>query len=81
MDCPHHMRMDDMEPYREGVVLDRPVKEGRGSFVNAGMRKEVMIDKHLKPGIRVTVQMDTVDPGKVKLLEYSFHLILRFCLY
>ncbi|XP_068723995.1 putative methyltransferase C9orf114 [Montipora capricornis] len=51
-------------PFRDGVVLDRPVKNGCGSFVNAGMRKEVRIDKNLKPGLRVTVKMgDTSKPG------------------
>lgn len=39
LDSPHHMRMDEDSEYREGVVLDRPSKPGRGSFVNCGMRK------------------------------------------
>ena len=33
------MRQDEQSEYREGIVLDRPVKNGSGSFVNAGMRK------------------------------------------
>ena len=35
------MRIDDEAKYREGVVLDRPMKlkaQG-GSYVNAGLRK------------------------------------------
>lgn len=51
------MKVDDDMPYREGVVLDRPVKKGCGSFVNVGMRKEVRIDRSIKPGVRVTVKM------------------------
>ena len=51
------MKIDDDAPFREGVVLNRPVKVGGGSFVNAGMRKEVRIDKALKPGLRVTVKL------------------------
>ena len=47
LDCPHHMRQDDHTPFREGVVLDRPVKQGAkgtkgtkgGSYVDCGMRK------------------------------------------
>lgn len=39
LDSPHHMRVDEDSEYREGVVLDRPTKPGRGSFVNCGMRK------------------------------------------
>jgi len=58
------MKVDENVPYREGVVVDRPVKKGSGSFVNVGMRKEVRIDKTLKPGVRVTVKMgDTSNPG------------------
>lgn len=51
------MKVDDDIPYREGVVLERPVKKGSGSFVNVGMQKEVRIDKSIKPGVRVTVKM------------------------
>ena len=41
LDCPHHMRMDEHSPYREGVVLDRPgskTKKKR-SYADCGMRK------------------------------------------
>ncbi|XP_038600521.1 putative methyltransferase C9orf114 isoform X3 [Tachyglossus aculeatus] len=58
LDGPHHMRQDETSEYREGVVLARPSKPGRGSFVNCGMRKEVQIDKQLEPGLRVTVRLD-----------------------
>lgn len=39
LDAPHHMRADDVCPFREGVVLDRTVKKGAGSFVDIGKRK------------------------------------------
>ncbi|XP_053709699.1 putative methyltransferase C9orf114 homolog [Synchiropus splendidus] len=58
LDSPHHMRMDEQSDYREGVVVDRPTKSGKGSFVNCGMRKEVRIDKQLQAGLRVTVQLN-----------------------
>ncbi|KAJ7988260.1 hypothetical protein DPEC_G00321740 [Dallia pectoralis] len=58
LDSPHHMRKDDECDYREGVVLDRPNKPGKGSFVNCGMWKEVRIDKQLQSGLRVTVHMN-----------------------
>lgn len=61
------MRMDDTSLYREGVTLNRPTKNGKGSFVNAGMRKEVRIDKEIKPGIRVTIKIDQPsNPSKEK---------------
>ncbi|KAK2872286.1 hypothetical protein QQF64_018133 [Cirrhinus molitorella] len=58
LDSPHHMRMDEEAEFREGVVLDKPSKPGKGSFVNCGMRKEVQINKRLQPGLRVTVQLN-----------------------
>lgn len=39
LDSPHHMRIDEEAKFREGVVVDRPCKAGKGSFVNCGMRK------------------------------------------
>lgn len=53
------MRIDDESLYREGIVVDRPVKKGEGSFVNAGMRKEVKVDRHIQTGMRVTVKIDS----------------------
>ncbi|XP_046572706.1 putative methyltransferase C9orf114, partial [Haliotis rubra] len=57
LDCYHHLRIDDVSTYREGVVLNKPIREGRGSFVNVGLYKEVQIDRQLKPGVRVTVKL------------------------
>ncbi|XP_028274499.1 putative methyltransferase C9orf114 homolog [Parambassis ranga] len=58
LDSPHHMRIDEESEYREGIVLDRPSKEKKGSLVNCGMRKEVRIDKQLQAGLRVTVKLN-----------------------
>jgi len=55
--CPHHMSQSDEAEYREGAVLDKPVKEGRGSFVNVGLKKEIQIDRQLDAGLRVTVKL------------------------
>lgn len=67
------MKVDDDMPYREGVVLDRPVKKESGSFVNVEMRKEVRIDKSIKPGVRVTVKME--DTSGVYNKCFSLRLI------
>lgn len=67
LDSPHHMRVDEDSEYREGVVLDRPSKPGRGSFVNCGMKKEVQIDKQLKPGLRVTVRLQEPQNPETKV--------------
>ena len=58
LDTPHHMKMQDWTPYREGVVVNRPVKAGAGSYINVGLRKEAQVDRLLKPGTRVTVRLD-----------------------
>ena len=72
LDCPHHMRIDDASMYREGIILDRPVKKGEGSFVNVGLRKDVKIDKRLKAGLRVTVKID--EKG-----SYIYNFIVSVC--
>ncbi|XP_065646254.1 putative methyltransferase C9orf114 homolog isoform X2 [Hydra vulgaris] len=70
LDCPHHMRADDIVAYREGVTLNRPVKKGEGSFVNVGVMKDVKIDKHLKPNIRVTVKLDPYEQETIEKKRY-----------
>ncbi|XP_027880598.1 putative methyltransferase C9orf114 homolog isoform X1 [Xiphophorus couchianus] len=57
LDSPHHMRIDEESEYREGRVLNKPPKQGKGSLVNCGMRKDVRIDKQLQPDLRVTVKL------------------------
>lgn len=48
LDSPHHVRQDEESEFREGVVVDRPTRPGRGSFVNCGMKK-VGIGVGVKP--------------------------------
>uniref|UniRef100_A0A4W6D7H7 28S rRNA (uridine-N(3))-methyltransferase n=1 Tax=Lates calcarifer TaxID=8187 RepID=A0A4W6D7H7_LATCA len=67
LDSPHHMRIDEESEYREGIVLDRPTKQGKGSLVNCGMRKDVRIDKQLQSGLRVTVQLNKTQDEESKI--------------
>ena len=60
----HHVRMHDDCTYREGVILNKPVKGDKGSYVNVGLGKELLIGKQLKPGVRVTIKMDANTKGK-----------------
>ncbi|XP_047425501.1 putative methyltransferase C9orf114 homolog isoform X2 [Mugil cephalus] len=69
LDSPHHMRMDEESEYREGIVLDRPTKQEKGSLVNCGMRKEVRIDKQLQSGLRVTVHLSSTQKPDSKLYK------------
>lgn len=58
LDTPHHMRATDDSYFREGIVLNKPVRENRGSFADVGLSKEIQLDKYITPGVRVTVKMD-----------------------
>lgn len=44
LDTPHHVRADEWFPYREGVVINRPSKEGNGSWANIGIYKDCLLD-------------------------------------
>ena len=74
LDCPHHMRKDEESPFREGVVLDKIVKPGEGSYVDCGGRKLVQIDKELEPNLRVTVRMNKNRFAKNKGTVVSPHI-------
>jgi len=37
LDAAHHLRANEWSKYREGVVIKRPVKDGKGSWVNIGL--------------------------------------------
>ncbi|KAJ8911616.1 hypothetical protein NQ315_017126 [Exocentrus adspersus] len=64
LNAPHHMGPADKFTYREGVVLNKPVRSGHGSYVNVGLLKEVHVDKLLAPGLRCTVKLVPQDNSK-----------------
>ncbi|MCP9259228.1 hypothetical protein DINM_002189 [Dirofilaria immitis] len=66
LDCPHHLRISDLSvPYREGIVLDKPVKSGHGPVCNIGLYKNVQINEEvaLESGTRVTVKILDIHSG------------------
>lgn len=70
LDAPHHLRTDERtsEGFREGIVSDKAVKEGKGSYINVGLHREVQVDKTLVAGTRVTVKiLPNEDPTSKKL--------------
>ncbi|KAM4719588.1 kynurenine--oxoglutarate transaminase 3-like [Anableps anableps] len=69
LDSPHHMRIDEESEYREGRVLNKPPKQGKGSLVNCGMRKDVRIDKQLQPDLRVTVKLNKTQNQESRLYK------------
>lgn len=57
LDTPHHLRQQSKFRYREGVICDKKAKEGQ-SYANVGLLNDVLVDKGIEPGVRVTVKMD-----------------------
>lgn len=74
LDSPHHMRMDDESEYREGVVVDRTTKPGRGSLVNCGMRKVSVFKWRLPSSVDGCYVKDIV--GILKKEPVGHHLII-----
>ena len=71
LDAPHHLRADHECSYREGVVVNKPVKmnkktgKAEGSLVDVGLRSSVYISQSLRPGVRVTVNLKRGKGGKL----------------
>lgn len=64
LDMPHHLRINDVSQYREGVTLDKPIKGGKGSYVYIGFPRSAVIDKAIEPNVRVTVKLDEKSRSK-----------------
>lgn len=67
LDAPHHLRQDEDFNFREGVTTNKRVKDGKGTYVEVGLLKQVYIDKSLQPGLRVTVKIIKSNPESKKL--------------
>ncbi|XP_020254388.1 putative methyltransferase C9orf114 homolog isoform X2 [Asparagus officinalis] len=57
LDAPHHVRKHEWSPYREGVTLN-PTNT-KGTLVDVGLSKNVLVEQVLEAGQRVTVAMGT----------------------
>ena len=62
LDCPHHMRVDDVCPYREGVVCEPAVKDGpkkkrRGPLVDCGMKQVLLQYCIINKLMKIAVQL------------------------
>ncbi|KAI1729173.1 putative RNA methyltransferase domain-containing protein [Ditylenchus destructor] len=70
LDAMHHLRAHDLQiPYREGVVLHRPMNKGHGPLCDVGLDRELQLPPHLTlpPGTRVTLKiLDSENPKKLK---------------
>jgi predicted SPOUT superfamily RNA methylase MTH1 len=73
LDTPHHVRATEYSEYREGVVIRRPTKADKGSWVNIGFKQDCQIDKKIQENTRVTIKLleDKVDPN----FKCKFHYL------
>ncbi len=58
LDIHHHLKTNEFCRYREGIVLKRPVKENKGSWVDIGLKKYCFIENTLPEKTRVTIKLD-----------------------
>ncbi|TKW32506.1 hypothetical protein SEVIR_2G172500v4 [Setaria viridis] len=57
LDAPHHVRKHEWSEFREGVTLEGD--RSKGTLVDVGLSKNVLVEQILEPGKRVTVAMGT----------------------
>ncbi|URE19361.1 hypothetical protein MUK42_12290 [Musa troglodytarum] len=57
LDAPHHLRKHEWCSFREGVTLDVNPPNSKGTLVDVGLNKNVVIEEVLEPGKRITVAM------------------------
>ncbi|ORZ13411.1 putative RNA methyltransferase [Lobosporangium transversale] len=69
LDPPHHVHQDERSLFREGVVIR--ARDQKYSIVNCGMRKEVLIDRLVPTGSRVTVRIHGAEKDKKKMDKHS----------
>jgi methyltransferase len=65
LESQHHLRINNEFQYREGVITNKP--HPKGSFVNVGLLNDVLVDKQLTEGLRVTVKLPPNCDNKSKL--------------
>ncbi|XP_078148409.1 methyltransferase C9orf114 protein isoform X2 [Carex rostrata] len=72
LDAPHHYRKHEWSQFREGVTLDGD--HSKGTPVDVGLMKNILVEQILEPGKRVTVAMGTnrdLNPDAVRTVVSS----------
>lgn len=67
LDSQHHLRITNEFLYREGIVTNKP--HPKGAFVNCGLLNDILVDKQLPEGLRVTVKIPKDSDLKSKKLK------------
>ena len=61
IECPHHLKSNEVSEFREGVSVERPTKKGAGSWVDIGLTKQAQLDVLVLPNTRLTVRIENYD--------------------
>ncbi|KAH8581939.1 SPOUT methylase [Cryptosporidium sp. chipmunk genotype I] len=81
IDAPHHMRISEWLPYRQGVIVPGPKffkgsilpdHRNKGSWVNCGLPVEAWIETEIKNNTRVTIKMSKESESLHKKLCSEF---------
>ncbi|PAV88064.1 hypothetical protein WR25_20313 [Diploscapter pachys] len=67
LDANHHLKSDDFSlDFREGVILNKPVQEGKGPICNIGLDKDFQLDTEtpLPAGTRITVHIRNLNDAQ-----------------
>jgi methyltransferase len=70
MDLPHHQKIEDRLPYREGITIPFPTsKRGtKGTLVDVGMGQVMLPNDTIDPYTRVTIDMSDVKESNTEYL-------------
>jgi methyltransferase len=60
MDLPHHLKIDDHLPYREGIALAPSATKVQGTLVDVGLGTVHLPTEQIEPHTRVTIDMSAV---------------------
>eukprot|EP00002_Diphylleia_rotans_P020711 TRINITY_DN4019_c0_g3_i1.p1 TRINITY_DN4019_c0_g3~~TRINITY_DN4019_c0_g3_i1.p1 ORF type:complete len:358 (-),score=76.28 TRINITY_DN4019_c0_g3_i1:13-1086(-) len=71
LESAHHLKFTEWCQYRDGVVMDRPVREKRGSFVDIGLKVPGKIGITIRPHTRVTLDLGTQTPSESAQYYYG----------
>ena len=73
MDLPHHLKVEDRLPYREGVTIPFPTAKGsmKGTLVDVGMGQALLPNDTIEPYTRVTLDMSEVNEESTGYLSHA----------
>jgi predicted SPOUT superfamily RNA methylase MTH1 len=65
----NHLKTDQISEFREGVALERPTKQGAGSWVDIGLRQQARMNVLVLPLTRVTLRLKNFEDQQAPYYE------------